>query len=233
MSTAPNATVYVPTPWRRLTGGAAHVAVDVAPGETTLAALVDRIDARYPGLKAEIWEGQDFKHYVNVYLNGEEVRALQGAATPVAEGDQVAFVPMLAGGAERFELSQAHRDEMIQHAIEDAPNECCGVVMERPDGERYLRRLINADASPFSYSVRGEDLLDIFLRRVDEGGEKLVSIYHSHTHTAAYPSATDVRMALYPESIYTIVSLQDRANPAVRAFRIVDGEIAELEVVVR
>lgn len=233
MSAGPSATIYVPTPWRRLTGGAAHVPVDVQPGETTLAALVDRIDARYPGLKAEIWEGSDFKHYVNVYLNGEEVRALQGAATPVAEGDQVAFVPMLAGGAERLELAPAHREEMVRHAIEDAPNECCGVLMEKPDGDRYLLRLANADASPFSYSVRGEDLLDIFLRRVDEQGEKLVSIYHSHTHTQAYPSQTDVRMALYPESIYTIVSLADRSNPAVRAFRIVDGQISELEVVVR
>src|SRR5205814_248117 len=69
-------TVYVPTPWRRLTGGAAHVPVDIEPGATDLAGLVARIDARHPGLKGEIWDGDDFRNYVNVYLNGEEVRAM-------------------------------------------------------------------------------------------------------------------------------------------------------------
>jgi len=223
--------VYVPTPLRRLTAGQAHLDVEVRPGDTTLAELVDLIEARHAGIKAELWEGDDFKHYVNVYLNGEEVRALKGAATTVGAGDEVAFVPMLAGG-ERFELSRQHRDEMVRHALEDDPNECCGVLMGRPGETPYVRRLVNADASPYSYSVRSEDLLDIF-RRTDEGGEELIAIYHSHTHTEAYPSQTDVRMAFYPESLYVIVSLKDRDNPALRAFRIVDGQIAEVEVVVR
>lgn len=224
-------TVYVPTPWRRLTGGAAHVPVDIEPGATDIAGLVERIDASHPGLKGEIWEDGDLRNYVNVYLNGEEVRAMKGHQTPLADGDQIAFVPMLAGG-EAFELSAAHRQEMIEHALGDAPNECCGVLMAAKDGGRYLRRLVNADASPFSYSVRPEDLFDIF-RRTDDGGEELVAIYHSHTHTQAYPSPTDVRMAFYPESVYVIVSLANRDDPSVRAFRIVDEKIAELEVVVR
>ena len=224
-------TVYVPTPLRRLTDGKAHVELEVRPGETTLAEVVDLIESRHVGMKAELWEGDDFKHYVNVYLNGEEARGLRGAATPVADGDQVAFVPMLAGG-ERFELSREHRDEMVRHAVEDAPNECCGVLMSRKGEPPYLRRLANDDASPYSYSVRSEDLLDIF-RRTDDGGEELIAIYHSHTHTEAYPSQTDVRMAFYPDSLYVIVSLKDRENPAVRAFRILEGKIEEVEVVVR
>ena len=96
----PSVSVYIPTPMRRLTGGRAHVDVDVRPGETTLAQVVDLIEALHPGLKSEIWEGDDFKHYVNVYMNGEEVRALEGKATRLTAGDQIAFVPMLAGGAE-------------------------------------------------------------------------------------------------------------------------------------
>src|SRR2546423_7413431 len=134
--------VYVPTPWRRLTGGAAHVPVELDATGTTVASLVDAVDASYPGMKGEIWEGADLKHYVNVYLNGEEVRGLKGSATAVSDGAEVAFVPMLAGG-ERFELLRAHRDEMIAHARADAPNECCGVVMLDKDGEPYLRRLEN------------------------------------------------------------------------------------------
>lgn len=228
---AATVTVYVPTPWRRLTGGAAHVPVEIEAGGTDLAALVDRIDARHPGLKGEIWEGDDFRNYVNVYLNGEEVRAMEGRQTRLSDGDQIAFVPMLAGGA-AFELSAAHRQEIVDHAITEAPNECCGVILARPDGERYLRRLENADASPFSYSVKPDDLFDIF-RRTDEQGEQLIAIYHSHVRTQAYPSQTDVRMAFYPESVYVIVSIEDRANPSVRAFRILDEQIVELEVIVR
>jgi proteasome lid subunit RPN8/RPN11/molybdopterin converting factor small subunit len=226
----PSVTVYVPAPWRRLTGGLAHVPIDL-PSGVTVAELVDLVDARHPGLKAEIWEGGEFRHHVNVYVNGDEVRALGGASTPISGGDEVAFVPMLAGGIERFELSRAHRDEMVAHAVDEAPNECCGVVMGRDGDEPYVRRLVNADASPFSYTVSSEDLLDIF--RKTEAGERLIAIYHSHTHTQAYPSQTDVRMAFYPESVYVIVSLQERASPSVRAFRIVEREIVELEVALR
>lgn len=223
--------IYIPTPLRRLTGGQAHVEVSVQPGQTTFAELIDLIEARHPGMKSELWEGADFKHYVNVYQNGEEVRGLEGAATRLADGDQVAFVPMLAGGA-RLTLEAAHRDEMVAHAIEDAPNECCGVLMAAADGRPYLRRLVNADASPFSYSVRSEDLFDVVVRRPD-AGERLLAIYHSHTHTEAYPSQTDVRTGLYPEAVYLIVSLKDHANPVVRGFHIVEGAVSEVEVVTR
>ena len=55
-------------------------------------------------------------------------------------------------------------------------------------------------------------------------------IYHSHTHTRAYPSATDIRLAAYPDATYAIVTLQDRDAPDVRAFRIRDGEVTERDV---
>ena len=53
------------------------------------------------------------------------------------------------------------------------------------------------------------------------------AVYHSHTHSEAYPSSTDVRLAAWPEAYYMIVSLLDKDNPNVRAFRIVDGSISE------
>jgi proteasome lid subunit RPN8/RPN11/molybdopterin converting factor small subunit len=228
----PSVSVYIPTPLRRLTGGQAHVDVDVQPGQTSLAELVDLIEARHPGLKSELWEGDDFKHYVNVYMNGEEVRALEGAATRLREGDQVAFVPMLAGGApERLTISQAQRDEMVAHARRDYPNECCGMVSGRDMVASHVYPLRNAAASPFVYQIDPQDLLKVM--EIEDAGEELVAIYHSHTHTEAFPSPTDVRLATYPESAYVIVSLADQASPSVRAFRIVGGEVAEMEVEVR
>jgi proteasome lid subunit RPN8/RPN11 len=57
----------------------------------------------------------------------------------------------------------------------------------------------------------------------------LLAIYHSHTHTAAFPSPTDVKLAFYPESLYVIVSLKNE-EPVIRAFNIVEGQITEVDV---
>ncbi len=58
----------------------------------------------------------------------------------------------------------------------------------------------------------------------------MLAIYHSHTHTEAYPSPTDVSLAAWPEAYYLIVSLADEANPVLRAFRIQDGQVSEEEL---
>jgi sulfur-carrier protein len=91
---APTIKVYVPTPFRRLTSGEARVE---AAG-TTLGDVIDNLERRYPGFRDLVWADGDILHYVNVYVNGEEVRGLQGSSTRLSEGDEVSFVPMLAGG---------------------------------------------------------------------------------------------------------------------------------------
>ena len=69
------------------------------------------------------------------------------------------------------------------------------------------------------------------MRAAEDAEVEIVGVWHSHTHTTAYPSPTDVRQAVDPSWIYVIVSLAD-AEPVLRAYRIVDGSIAELPVVV-
>lgn len=123
-------------------------------------------------------------------------------------------------------LPQSYIDEMIAHAKEDAPNECCGIIAGANGRAEQLYRAINAEASPYRYSVEPRDLLRIY-RDADEQGWEFMVIYHSHTHTEAYPSPTDVRLAAWPEAFYVLVSLMDGEKPAVRAFRIVDGVITE------
>jgi proteasome lid subunit RPN8/RPN11 len=66
---------------------------------------------------------------------------------------------------------------------------------------------------------------------MDDSGSELIAIYHSHTHTEAFPSATDVELAAYPDAVYLIVSLQDD-TPVVRGFDIVEGKITERSVFV-
>ena len=123
-------------------------------------------------------------------------------------------------------LPQSHIEEMIAHAREDAPNECCGIIAGKDGRATKLYRAINAEASPYRYSVDAKDLLRIY-REVDGNDEDFLVIYHSHTHTEAYPSATDIRLAAWPDAYYVLVSLMDEANPVVRAYRILEGEVTE------
>ena len=126
-------------------------------------------------------------------------------------------------------LPQDYVDEMIAHAKEDVPNECCGIIAGKDGAATKLYRAINAEASPFRYSVDPKDLLRIY-RDLDSNGWDVFVIYHSHTHTEAYPSPTDIRLAAWEDALYVIVSLEDDENPVVRAFHITDGKVTEEEV---
>ena len=130
-------------------------------------------------------------------------------------------------------IAQSLIDEMVAHAREDLPNECCGMVGGRGDVAMSVYRAENEFASPLRFGVASKDLFRITQKEMPEREEELVAIYHSHTHTEAFPSQTDIRLAYYPDSAYVIVSLADQAKPSLRAFRIVDGEVAEMEVAVR
>jgi proteasome lid subunit RPN8/RPN11 len=117
-------------------------------------------------------------------------------------------------------------DEMLAHAREEAPNECCGIIAGREGQAVKLFQGQNAEASPYRYDIDPQDLFRIH-RECDEKGWEFLAIYHSHTASEAYPSPTDVRLAFWPEAYYVLVSIQDPQSPAVRAFRIVDGQVSE------
>ncbi len=120
-------------------------------------------------------------------------------------------------------------EEMTEHAREDAPNECCGIIAGQDGRAVKLFRARNAEASPYRYSVDPQDLFRIH-RECEENGWEFLAIYHSHTASEAYPSGTDIRLAFWPESFYVLVSLTRPDEPAVRAFRILDGEVQEEEL---
>ena len=126
-------------------------------------------------------------------------------------------------------LEKQYVGEMIAHAQEDAPNECCGIIAGDDGSAVKLFRAVNAEASPYRYSVEPKDLLRIF-RECEDNGWDFLAIYHSHTASEAYPSPTDVRLAFWPEAYYVLVSLLDPQTPVVRAFRIVDGNVTEEDI---
>ncbi len=133
-------------------------------------------------------------------------------------------------------MDKSYIDQMVAHALEDDPNECCGMLAGSGGIATKLYRMTNTAASPYRYNMDPLELLTGERERDDNGWELLV-IYHSHTHSPAYPSDTDVRMATWPDgksiwpgTYYILVSLEDHDNPDVRAYSITDGVITEEEI---
>ncbi len=134
-------------------------------------------------------------------------------------------------------IARSFVEEMVAHAKDDLPNECCG-ILAGPEGEVARSfRMTNVEASPFRFSMDPGELVRVDGEAGDQGWE-LLAIYHSHTGSPAYPSDTDVRIAggtaeLWPDTRYVLVSLMDPETPDVRIFRISGGVVTEeaMEVV--
>lgn len=122
-------------------------------------------------------------------------------------------------------------EQIVLHAREEAPNECCGMIGGADARARTVYRATNAEASPLRYSIDAKEQFDL-MGRIEDAGEELVGIYHSHTRSPAYPSQTDVNLAGWPDAVYVIASLENSDEPDVRGFWIRDGEISDAELVV-
>jgi proteasome lid subunit RPN8/RPN11 len=130
---------------------------------------------------------------------------------------------------------------MVAHARADDPNEACGLVIgDRPAADGGVARRYEATrnkaASPYRYEIDPDDLYRLTIA-TDDADETFWAIVHSHTHTPAVPSPTDVGLAFYPDALYVLVSLAaDQADaatgePGVRAWRILDGHVHEVELI--
>ncbi len=126
-------------------------------------------------------------------------------------------------------------EALVEHARSEYPNEACGLIVgDRPaaDGGSALRfePTRNRAASPYRYEIDPDDLLRLTIA-TDDSDEVFWAIVHSHVRSPAYPSPTDVGLAFYPDALYVLVSLA-APEPALGAFRIVDGTIHPVELMV-
>ncbi len=134
-------------------------------------------------------------------------------------------------------IDQATYDAIVAHARRDHPNEACGVVAGPEGSDRPLRvvEMVNAAGSPTFYEFDSVELLELY-KEMDAAGEEPLVIYHSHTATEAYPSRTDIGLAMEPNAHYVLVSTREDGNnegsPEFRSYRIVDGEVTEEQVTV-
>ena len=146
--------------------------------------------------------------------------------TPVHPGPAAAAIPAT--------LIQA----LIDHARHETPNEACGLIVgdgPAASGGRALRfePTRNAAASAYRYEIHPDDLYRLTVA-TDDADEVFWGIVHSHTHTPAVPSPTDIGLAFYPDALYILVSLADdeadhaAGSPSVRAWRIVEGLVHEV-----
>jgi proteasome lid subunit RPN8/RPN11 len=126
-------------------------------------------------------------------------------------------------------IAQGLLDRIVAHARREAPNECCGLVAVRDGVVTGVDEAENLAASPLRFEVDGLELHHR-LTEIEDRGDTLGAIYHSHTRSDPYPSQTDVNFAAgWPGVEWVIVGLKD-GEPVVRNYRIEDGRVTESEL---
>ena len=133
-------------------------------------------------------------------------------------------------------------DAMVAHCLDGMPNEACGFIGGKVDGKQWAATrfypMTNAAASPVFYRPDDREMLAA-LKDMDERDLDVASIFHSHVATRAYPSPTDIREAHYPDTVFVIVSFEDRDHPYSKGYLIhkqdwrdATGEVEEVELVI-
>ncbi len=121
-------------------------------------------------------------------------------------------------------------EDMVSHALEDAPDECCGMVSADAGEAVAAYRITNSAHSPLRYEMDPREQLKIEFGEIYDKDLEVGIVYHSHTRSAPYPSQTDINLATHPDAIYVIVGVKDPNNPEVKGYTIRDGEVAEVEL---
>ncbi|HUY42931.1 MAG TPA: M67 family metallopeptidase [Acidimicrobiales bacterium] len=129
-------------------------------------------------------------------------------------------------------LGLDQRDAMIAACVRALPNEGCGLLLGTSAGEvTAVVESPNVAGSARIYEIDPQVLLRTY-RRADAEGVEVIGVFHSHTHSEAFPSPTDVKQAPDPAWHYVLISLRD-PDAVVRSFRVLEGEVSEEPLQVR
>jgi proteasome lid subunit RPN8/RPN11 len=118
---------------------------------------------------------------------------------------------------------------IIEHARQEYPLESCGILAGKNGKIIRFYPMGNKEKSSSCYLMEPEEQVRVF-QEIEKEGLELSAIYHSHPHTAAFPSQRDVDYAFYPDSLILIISLMEETVPQIRAFQIAKGKIEEKTV---
>ena len=120
-------------------------------------------------------------------------------------------------------------EQIVDHARREHPNECCGFVAQRDDEAVAVHPATNVAASPLRFEVDGPEVARL-MYAIDDAGESIGAIYHSHTRSAPFPSQTDINFSQgWPGVEWLIVGLAD-GSPEVRSYLIDGGVVTEVAV---
>ncbi|MEJ2697593.1 MAG: M67 family metallopeptidase [Candidatus Sulfobium sp.] len=120
-------------------------------------------------------------------------------------------------------------DRIISHCVSVYPDEACGILAGEKDTVRKIYEMTNSEPSPVSYFMDPKEQF-LAMKEMRRRGLHMMAVYHSHPSSPPYPSAKDVSLASYPDSLYIIVGLSDKDRPEVHAYTIVEGKVSEAEM---
>ena len=124
-------------------------------------------------------------------------------------------------------VSSALLHRMITHCNSVYPQEACGILSGKGRVAQRIHEMTNTEQSSVSYLMDPAEQFRV-MKELRKENLEMVAIYHSHPGSLPYPSSKDIALASYPDSVYVIVSLSDRARPEIRAFEISEGVVQEV-----
>lgn len=120
---------------------------------------------------------------------------------------------------------------MLAHCKAGYPNEACGILAGRNGEVTKIYRMANIENSPVTYMLDSREQFKV-MKDMRDNNLSMLAIFHSHPSSAAYPSAKDVTLAFYEDAVYIIISLINK-EPIVKGFSIREGNIEEIEIVLK
>ena len=131
---------------------------------------------------------------------------------------------------ESIQIPRTIINQILAHAQCSAEEEICGLISEKNGSVQRCYPIHNVATNPVAlYRMDGKEQIDA-MRQMRENNENLFAIYHSHPHSEAYPSATDLSEAQYPDVVYIIVSLNTKGVLDLRAYKLNGTQITPLEI---
>ncbi len=133
--------------------------------------------------------------------------------------------------SDKLDIPKNLHDEMISHCREAFPNEACGILAGKGDEVSKIYKMTNVEKSPVSYFMDSREQFKV-MKDIREKNLSMLAIFHSHPSSPAYPSAKDLSLAFYEDSIYIIVSLMEK-EPVAKGYSMKEGKIEEVAIAVK
>jgi proteasome lid subunit RPN8/RPN11 len=128
-----------------------------------------------------------------------------------------------------LEIPKIIFEQVVAQAKTEAPIEACGILAGRESRVEKLYKMTNAEKRSDHFAMEPSEQFKV-VKDIRASGLKMLAVYHSHPATPTRPSAEDIRLALTPDVMYVIVSLQNKDYPVVKSFLIGNGNITEVPV---